>query len=103
AKLADVERGVPVEWDIVQREVLVVGTLNRVQDERAVFDAAAHRTDLVQAPGEGHEAVAADAAIGWAQSCHAANSGWLHDRAARLGADGEADKARSSCGARTGG
>ena len=55
--------------------------------ERAVGGRAGHRADLVEARGEGHEAAAADAAVGGLEAGDAAQAGRLADRAARVGAD----------------
>ena len=38
---------------------------DRVEHEGRVFDAARQRADLVKRAGEGDQAVAADAAVGW--------------------------------------
>src|SRR5262249_27240678 len=91
AELANVDRRIPVERNVVQRQILVVGTLNRVEHERTVFDAAAHGADFVEAPGEGHETGAAYAAVRGAQTGDAADSRGLNDRPAGFGADGKAD------------
>lgn len=95
--------GVPVEGDVGDAHVAVVGTGDGVHDEGAVFGIAAEGAKAVLRPGERHDAVAADAAEGRAQGGGSAARGGMQDGAAGLGADGEGAEARSCGGRRPGG
>src|SRR5205814_825219 len=72
------------------------------QDQAAVLRAAAHGAELVERPGEGHGAVAADAAIGGPQAGDAAVSRGRDDRAGGFRTDGEWDQGGGDGGAGTG-
>lgn len=103
AQRADVEIGVPVEGNVLDGEVQIVGALNGGENQGAVFDAAAHGPGLVETPAEGHDAVAADAAEGGTQSGDTANGGRRDDRASGFGSDGETDQAGGGGGSWSGG
>ena len=57
------------------------------QQQRGVFGRVGQRADLVEAAGERHQPVAADAAVGRLHPGHAAQAGRLADRAAGVAAD----------------
>ncbi len=58
------------------------------EQQRCVGGVARDRADLIEAGAVGHQAVAADAAVGGLEADHAAEGGRLADRAARVAAEG---------------
>ncbi len=82
---------------------MAVGPESRVEHERAVFDGAADRTDLVHGPTEGHGAVTADTSISWTQARTSAARARRNDGAERFRTDRKTDQARGSGGSGAGG
>jgi len=68
------------------------------QGQRRVAHVTGQRADLVQARGEGHQAIAAHAAIGGLETDHAAETGGLADRAAGVRAQGQRHHGRGHRG-----
>ena len=73
------------------------------REERDVLDGARERAHLVERRGEGHQAVAADAAVRGLEPDHAAERRRLPDRAARVGAQRHAREPRRHRGRRAAG
>ena len=102
AQAMRIKRRIPGEGRGRERHVAAIGAVDGAEDQRAIFDRARHRPDLVHAPAEGHGAVAADAAEGGAQAADAAAGAGRDDGTHGLGADGEADQAGGHRCARAG-
>src|SRR5262245_22172297 len=90
------QRSVPGERRREAREVLAIGAVQAIEDERAILDAAAHRTELVHRPRKRHGSAARDATEGRAQSGDAVPRRWAGDRPERFTADTETNEPR--CG-----
>src|SRR5687768_12131319 len=102
AQLLDVLPCIPVEWQILDRGIFAVRSLNGGEDGSAVFDSPAHRTELVHAPRQRHRARSRNSTKCGAQTSRTITSGRRHDRAKRFTADAESDEPCHSRGAWSG-
>ena len=94
---------IPVERHIVDDgQVPTIRTRDGMEHDGATFHGAAHRAYLVQAVARRHDSEAAHSTEGRAQSGNAASNGRRENRAARIGANGEAYEPGSSRGGGTG-
>src|SRR5207248_2524665 len=103
AKAPRVESSVPVEARRDDAVVAAIGTVYRVEDERAIFRAAAERTKLVHRPRESHRTGARNAPERWTQAGNSAARRWRRDRAERFAADREPHETGGSRRRRSGG
>ena len=94
--------GIEIETAGDAGNVAGVGTVDRLQHQHGVFDAASHGAELVERPAEGHRAGARHAAVGGPQSGDAAAHGGTDDAASGLTADREGHQAGGSGGSGTG-
>src|SRR5439155_20488986 len=102
-EVADLERGDvsprrPGKRPIDGRDVVRVGAVDCTENQRAIFDRAGDRAELVHAPRERHAAVAADAAKRRPQAAGRAAAARRDDAAERFAADGETDETRDNSG-----
>ncbi len=85
---------VEVEVTRHARHVARIGSADRAQHEHRVFDAAGHRSELVERPAERHRAGARHATERRTQACDTAAHRRRDDAPAGLAADREADQSR---------
>src|SRR5207302_9561335 len=84
----------PIEGRVADCQIMLVGTVDRIERDRAIFDAATDWSNLVHRPTEAHRAVTTDTTIRRSQTGDSARRRWRHDRTKRLSADRETDQAR---------
>src|SRR5207249_11943916 len=94
AKPAEVPGAVPLEHALRDAEILSVRPRDGVEYHRAILDRAAERAEPVLRERERHHASAGHAPEGRPQPRRATDARRTEDRAARLGADAEADEPR---------
>ena len=72
AQFSPIEIRVPIESRRLHGAVAAVGSVNRMEDQRAIFHRAADGAEFVHAPRERHCSGARDEAERWPQACAAA-------------------------------
>ena len=96
-RLAD-RLGIARHRRVDRRRIERVVAGHHFQQQRRIFGRARQRADLVEAAGERHQTVAADAAVGRLQPGDAAQAGRLANRAAGVGADRQRRHRRRDAG-----
>src|SRR4029079_13492080 len=87
-------RARPDVWSIGRGRIARICTMNRGQNQAAVVNVAANRTDLVERPTKLHAAVSAYPSIGRSQSHGAADDCRTDETSRGFGADREANEPR---------
>src|SRR4029077_13085332 len=94
-QFAPIEIGVPIKYRLrMNTAVLAIRSLNRIQNQRAVFHTSANRSEFIHAPGKGHGARAWNKSKSRSQTGTAATCGRRGNGTQRFRADAERNAAR---------